>query len=55
MKGEMRVRETTPADREEARWNKEVMRQRGLPENYRKSDHEIAILARKSISEEAIS
>jgi hypothetical protein len=48
-KGEMRVRETTDAERDDARLNNEIMRLRKLPENLRKSDDEIAEIARAAL------
>jgi hypothetical protein len=45
-KGEVRVRETTAQEKAAALWDTEVMRQRRLSENWRKSDDEIAQLAR---------
>lgn len=48
-KGEVRVRETTPGEKERIRWDQECLRQRKLPENWRKSDDEIVQLARDEL------
>lgn len=47
--GEMRVRESTDAEKSHARLNQEIMRLRKLPENLRKSDDEIALLTREAL------
>ncbi|MCJ9700188.1 hypothetical protein [Bradyrhizobium sp. SHOUNA76] len=43
------MRETTDAERDDARFNREMMRLRRLPENVRKSDDEIAKLAHDAL------
>lgn len=49
LKGVMRVRESTPAEKDDARFNQEMIRQRKLPGNLRKSDDEIAKLAHDAL------
>jgi hypothetical protein len=43
------MRESTPDEKAKARFNQEMMRQRKLPENLRKSDDEIAKLAHDAL------
>jgi hypothetical protein len=45
----MIVRESTPDEKAKARWDQEVMRQRKLRENWRKSDDDIAKLAHEAL------
>jgi hypothetical protein len=41
--------ESTPEEKEQARWDQEVMRQRRLPETWGKSDEEIAKLSHDAL------
>ena len=45
----MKLRDSTAAEKESARFNQEFMRQHKLPENLRKSDDELGKLAHNAL------